>query len=1502
MSNAALPAVIHGTWLPSEGRLFLWGELAERVARRGRQRRRPGHLSHPAHAQPEALYERLRELHPGAGTMAHAEQTIWLPSVGGAPLPLRELRQAGAEIPEGVPTLAPWRVRGLLLSAAQALDLLLPPSPDHGIGADLRVWRTAALLAVELVAGQQILPALVRESGSLRACWEPRPVPATARKIAALRSGMPALCRAITEDPAAAPAPRTIVDSFLAAAVDALARQIAADDPTASAQLSVWRSIPSTPGSAWMVALLGRDPGLSLRGRPADELFKAWQAWAGQEQVAGDESFRITFRLEPPTEASEPWSLSYLLQATDDPSLLVPAAQLWRERGQHFSYLDRRFDHPQERLLRGLGFAARLASPIERSLRGKAPDHASLNVEEAFSFLKDAAPLLEQSGFGVLVPAWWGNSGRLKARAKASPRKMKRNDGPGRLSFQSMIDFRWELSVGEQPIDRAEFERLVELKQPLVQVRGEWVVLDPEQARKAMELFTKGGELSMAELLRMGLGGISDGLPAGLAFGGVDAEGDLGILLRELSNTESITPLPQPDAFHGTLRPYQLRGLAWMAFMRRFGMGACLADDMGLGKCLLGSSLIYVNGTLRPAEQLWEQFAGATTFDGEGFWAEPSALLQVNAIDEATGKIVTASVRRLYRQRINELLRTVRLEDGSSITITGRHRLLTNQGWTNNLAPGDYVCVPAHLTWQGTPADLDLIKVLAWQIAEGHENHHNATVTLTQADQAILEDLRATLHAIDDRYGLKLNTSAIIFTYAHKASYLRWTSRAYQRFLVNHGYQWGKLSADKVIPDLVMQANDEGVRVFLRNYFDAEASVIVSMASIEISSASSLLMQQIVLLLRRLGIWMRVSQKRKRATNGSGIYRTYQIGVIGGNSARRFLREVGFGIVAKQRILEQICISTPNTNVEGVPASTLVAHSVRATGLPVRMFGMHNTVYLNGSQQFSRQSLARVIAGMDDILSANRTPSPPAPLPPGERGDTVVGCLRLPLSRSWRGGWGVRAERRQTPFDQEVHFCRIRSVETQMHEGWVYDLEVTEHHNFVANTILCHNTAEAISLLLYERDIAPNGGPTLLVCPTSVVGNWQRELARFAPSLRVHIHQGAERHRGDELEQVATEHDVVITSYPLLARDREALTAMTWRLAVLDEAQNIKNSETRQAQAARAIRSDGRLALTGTPVENRLSELWSIMAFLNPGYLGGETEFRRTFARPIERAGDADAATQLRRLTAPFILRRLKTDRSIISDLPDKLEMKVFVPLTQEQATLYEATVRDALNQIEGADDEGEKARRRGLVLAMLTKLKQICNHPAHFLKDGSALDDRSGKLARLDEMLEEVIAADDRALIFTQFAEMGGMLQAHLSKQLSVEALFLHGGTPAKSRDGLVRRFQAPEGPPIFILSLKAGGVGLNLTRASHVFHFDRWWNPAVEDQATDRAFRIGQTKNVQVHKFVCGGTLEEKIDEMIEGKRALAAQVLGAGEAWLTEMSTAQLRELVALRRDAE
>ena len=355
---------------------------------------------------------------------------------------------------------------------------------------------------------------------------------------------------------------------------------------------------------------------------------------------------------------------------------------------------------------------------------------------------------------------------------------------------------------------------------------------------------------------------------------------------------------------------------------------------------------------------------------------------------------------------------------------------------------------------------------------------------------------------------------------------------------------------------------------------------------------------------------------------------------------------------------------------------------------------------------------------------------------------------------------------------------------------------------------------------------------------------------------------------------------------------------------VLDEAQNIKNAETRQARTVRGLHAGFRLALTGTPVENRLAELWSIMHFLNPGYLGSRERFRSQFVLPIERYDDESAVRRLRKLIGPFILRRVKTDPTVIQDLPEKVETKVYCQLSPEQATLYEAVVREALQQIEETEDG---MQRRGLVLAMLMKLKQICNHPAQFLHQRGQADheedgkERSGKLARLVELLEETLSVDDRMLIFTQFAEMGEMLREFLQHRLGVPTLFLHGGTPHRQRESMVERFQAEvDGPRIFILSLKAGGTGLNLTRANHVFHFDRWWNPAVEDQATDRAFRIGQQRNVQVHKFVCVGTLEEKIDAMIEAKKTLAASVIGSGEHWLTELSSQDLRDLVTLRRE--
>jgi SNF2 family DNA or RNA helicase len=437
------------------------------------------------------------------------------------------------------------------------------------------------------------------------------------------------------------------------------------------------------------------------------------------------------------------------------------------------------------------------------------------------------------------------------------------------------------------------------------------------------------------------------------------------------------------------------------------------------------------------------------------------------------------------------------------------------------------------------------------------------------------------------------------------------------------------------------------------------------------------------------------------------------------------------------------------------------------------------------------------------------------------------------------------------------------------------------------------------TLALIQRYWNSNGKkPVLLVCPTTVVNNWQKEASRFTPDLPVMIHHGIGRTKGTGFRKEVARHAMVVSSYGLLHRDAKLFQEIPWSGLILDEAQNIKNPETQQARAARSLKADYRIALTGTPVENNVGDLWSIMEFLNPGFLGSQAEFKRKFFVPIQAERDPQAAERLKRITGPFILRRLKTDKSIIADLPDKMEMKVFCPLTKEQASLYAAVVKET----EEALKSSEGIQRKGLILATLSKLKQVCNHPAHFLGDNSAIPGRSGKLARLTEMLEEVMQVGDRALVFSQFAVMGKLLQKYLQEAFGSEVLFLHGGVTKQKRDRMVERFQdGGRGPSIFVLSLKAGGTGLNLTAANHVFHFDRWWNPAVENQATDRAFRIGQTKNVQVHKFVCAGTLEEKIDEMIENKKDIAEKVIGVGEGWITELSNKDLKELWTLRKEA-
>jgi hypothetical protein len=412
-------------------------------------------------------------------------------------------------------------------------------------------------------------------------------------------------------------------------------------------------------------------------------------------------------------------------------------------------------------------------------------------------------------------------------------------------------------------------------------------------------------------------------------------------------------------------------------------------------------------------------------------------------------------------------------------------------------------------------------------------------------------------------------------------------------------------------------------------------------------------------------------------------------------------------------------------------------------------------------------------------------------------------------------------------------------------------------------------------------------GPTLVVCPTSVLGNWQREIARFAPGVPVRRYHGGDRH----LDDVADD-EIVLVTYGLLRRDAAALAGVSWSLVVADEAQHAKNPLSRTARSLRSIPAENRIALTGTPVENRLTELWSILDWTTPGLLGPLETFRRTVAVPVERHQDPLATERLAGVVRPFLLRRRKSDPGIAPELPPKTERDLVVPLTVEQVTLYEATVRESMAAI--AEKQG--IARRGLVLRLLTMLKQITNHPAQFLGQDGPLEGRSGKLDALDELVDVIVAEDESVLVFTQYVQMGKLIDRHLLER-GIGTRFLHGRVPAARREAMVDEFQAGRAP-VMLLSLKAGGTGLNLTRATHVVHYDRWWNPAVEDQATDRAYRIGQDRSVQVHRLVTEGTIEDRVAQLLEAKRGLAESVIGTGEAWIGELSDDELTDLVSLR----
>ncbi len=1040
-----------------DNQLCLWGEApASDVPSRGRKRtksraklRRAEQL--PYDAGSDGLLAALGEVAAGL-TMDRIDtelSNVWLPTLNGQPLASSPLI---AEPPStsSKPALAPWAVTVVPLQIVEALDLLCAcvgrETLAQGviIGRDLAFWTTALRFAGALVARQQFLPSIQVIDGSYRARWEPVVSGDDARRLPRLAQAMPHACRALTAADADAPSDTpslSVINAFLGEVVDYLVRSGNGVDGFPTRKVKSKRAEFDSVHDQWLHALRSSDDLMEGAASELATLTEQVHEWRRPISVSVATPFRLCFRLEEPKQAmdveeiaasprrhtvtSQEWYVRYLLQAADDQSLLVPVADAWNAKGRAATALKRGVFKPREYLLSALGQASSLNAQIEQSLKSAAPGGYELNSIEAHDFLTEKAWLLEQSGYGVMLPAWWTRKGtklRLTARANVKSPKMQ---GGGGLTLEQLVEFNWEIALGDQTLSLKELEALAKLKAPLVRLRGQWVQLNADEIQAALDFWKKksAGQATLRDVVQMALGKAN--APGSIAFDGVTANGWIGDFIAQLEGRKAFEELTVPEEFHGTLRPYQVRGYSWLAFLRQWGLGACLADDMGLGKTIQALALI---------EREW-------------------------------------------------------------------------------------------------------------------------------------------------------------------------------------------------------QAN-------------------------------------------------------------------------------------------------------------------------------------------------------------------------------GKR-------------------------------------------------------------------------------------------PTLLVCPTSVIGNWQKEAARFTPDLPVMVHHGLTRAKGDAFKKEASKHAVVVSSYSLLQRDFEILKEVDWAGVILDEAQNIKNPETKQARAARALKADYRIAMTGTPVENNVGDLWALMEFLNPSFLGTQAEFKRTFFVPIQAQRDAETAGRLKRLTGPFILRRLKTDKAIISDLPEKMEMKVYCTLTKEQASLYAAVVEDAAKSI--ADVTG--IQRKGVVLATLMKLKQVCNHPAQLLGDNSAIPGRSGKLARLTEMLEEALAEGDRALVFTQFAEMGAIIQSHLQETFGREVLFLHGAVPKAQRDRMVERFQTSngDGPRVFLLSLKAGGTGLNLTAANHVFHFDRWWNPAVENQATDRAFRIGQKRNVQVHKFLCLGTLEEKIDEMIERKSEIASSIVGTGEGWLTELSNEQLKELFTLRKGA-
>jgi hypothetical protein len=1448
--------VLHVVWSHTRQQLMLWVENADALRMMTAERSRAnryGHGDRPAHPfalpYPKSLLDAL-----SINSRSHVEQlALRLPSSARAPHASPELTRL-LRRDSTLTGLREWTVGSVPITHSEINDLLRAINAQQvfAVGSTVRYFYLLSQMARELVMTGNVLPQIAPAPSPV-ACWQPVISPVVASFCEQTAAAMPHLARAET---ASQPPPaEQVAHDFLRAAVDGHARKLL----TAADWQSLCRAnrVPSSPTSTWAKALGRQDPKLPDNGRYI-AMANTLAEWAQPTDISHAVSVRM--RLHPPeadpviaqaTGTSSDWWLDCTLVCDEDGEITLPANAVADSNPLAQAFEQATGTQPRAALQTLLADAARIFEPLTQIAIAPAAGGVDLTLEQVAGLFDKVNDLARQR-CQLIVPEELRTPAKLSAKLRLSSDEQTSS---GIITLDGLLSYSWEVDVEGVPVDISSLQRLADMANPVIQEDNAWIRLDREELLRLLNFF-RGRAVSdtvdAMGALRLAAGADMPELSGEVS---VQIRGWLDDFLA--GDTEKrLEPVDTPNGFTGELWDVQKEGVAWLWFLDQLGLGACLADDMGVGKSgSVDSRLLTPDGWVRMGDiQLGDQVVGSDGRPHNVVGVYPQGEREVFKVSFSDGSSTECCDEHLWA--VNS---PVRKRRGNPPLIKQLSEIRTR---TRDAAGNACWYIPLTEAVQferrePLPLDPWLLGTLIGDgsyTGSGVSFAKNDPVLLEHLDSVLPEAVRRRTHPTRDRRPAK----------DHSLAVARSAGRG-ENPLINALRDlgmWGQRSWEKRVPERYLCASPADRLAVLQGLMDTDGEINRRGTTPIFGTSSERLLEDVVFLVQSLGGVAR----RQRPRIPTYTYR-----------GRRL----------RGRMAYRVSVSLPDGMCPFLASHKVQTFQPKTKYRPSRAIVSVEPVGIKECQCIATDAPDQLYLTDEFIVTHNTPQTISLLLTEREHYEARVGQLNA------QAAGGVSSP------DPEVLLQDRVSDSDSLPQGTVAaDLEVPAD---AANAVPDAASASAGSAGNPTRALPDPPGPTLLIMPMSCVSNWEEELAKFAPSLRVHVHHGADRHTADEIVDIAHAHDVVLTTYDLALRDLDVLRALTWHRLVLDEAQHIKNMDTQQTQVINQIPARNRVALTGTPIENRLAELWSIFNFLNPGLLGTWPEFRERFVIPIEQHQDEEAARVLRELISPFILRRLKTDPRLKKYLPEKVEKIVPVPLTPEQIALYEAVVEEGMRMIASAPPK----KRRGLILKLVAQLKQVCNHPAHLLKDGSRFAGRSGKVAYIEERFQKVRAAGEKLLIFTQYAEFGTPLAEHLQDLFGGRVEFFHGGLSARKRQALRADFQDDPDFACMVISLKAGGAGLNLVAASNVIHADRWWNPAVEDQATDRAYRGGQTRDVLVEKLVCRGTFEDRIDELIESKRGLQEMIVGVSsvpeQVAFTEMSTRELRAAVSLSAQA-